>query len=204
MNIDLENKIRKAYSSGLVYDFDEEVIKSEERDIRLRAVIDSCSMECNLECKITLWSDSRYYEIVMTQKSDPSFYSQWISQMTNEDKVKWVVSNNEPYPVFWLKVSRIDDYYTFYYNHWVPKADTGYIDAKCDIQPNQTWLGHEAHIKSKLEEFGFKYLTRELASEKISYVLEDEYISDDDPRWENDEFEPPLVPSDVYECLFSI
>ena len=72
MNINLENKIRKAYSSGLVYDFDEEVIISEERDMRLRAVIDSCSMECNLECKVTLWSDSRYYEIVMTQKSDPS------------------------------------------------------------------------------------------------------------------------------------
>lgn len=203
MNSYLENRIRNAYPSGLLYELDEVAITNKERDARLWTVIDSCLKECKLECKVTLWSGLRYYEVVMTQKDHPSFNSQWVSRMTNEDKINWI-KNNGPYPVFWLKVSRVDDYYIYHYNHWIPKGDTGYLDAKCDIQPNQIWLGYECFIKTELEKFGFKFLTVELASERVSFVLESESIPHDDPRWDDDDFEPPLVTSDVYECLFHI
>jgi len=46
----------------------------------------------------------------------------------------------------------------------------------------------------------FAHLTNELSRERVLIVLEHDYgsIPDDDPRWNKEGFEPPLVPTSVH------
>ena len=40
--------------------------------------------------------------------------------------------------------------------------------------------------------------------ERVSFLLDQGFdeIPEDDPRWEDDDFEPPLVPTTLFDCLF--
>lgn len=51
---------------------------------------------------------------------------------------------------------------------------------------------------------GFSYATDELLALRVPFVLDHDYdsIPQDDPRWEDDEFEPPLAPVSLHECMF--
>lgn len=200
--MELIEKIKRAYPKGLIDEPCEEAFVSSERDNRLQRALDLISYQCTVDCCLDQFNKPRYH-FALTQKNHPSF-DKWIWMMKNEEKILWIRKNNEPYPVFWLNISRIADYYYFYYNHWVPRGDTGYLEADCKKQPNGLWLGFEKIIRSNLEIDGFIYLTDDLAREKTPYVLESDSdsIPDDDPRWDDLDFEPPLIASTIHRCLF--
>jgi hypothetical protein len=204
MDADLAERIIRAYSGGLVDDGPEEsALVSEERDDRLRKVLTFLSAEGLLNATVITFKD-RAYRIALTQQNHPPFEN-W-AEMVNSEKLVWIAANNgEPYPVLWLKVSRVADYFYYVYNHWVPRGDTGYLDADCNRPPNALWSGHEKMIRQELENHGFSFLTREDLFERTPFVLQRDYdsIPDNDPRWDQEGFEPPLVPSTVHECLFS-
>ena len=204
MNDDLINRIKRGYPAGTTDGLDIPALENEPRDVRLCAILQAAAAECGLNWDIDFTREKRAYVFRFTDKWHPTF-EQWIWQMDNAAKTSWLRRNGAPFPVLLLKVSRVADYYYHFFNHWTPRGDTGYLDADCRREPDVAWAGRLAHIREKLESAGFKYLTSELAAEKTPFVLERDYdsIPDDDPRWDVDAFEPPLVPSTVHECLFS-
>src|SRR5207247_1444230 len=100
-------------------------------------------------------------------------------------QLAWLKRNGEPYPVLWLNISRVADYFYRYYNHWTPRGETGYVDADCTRLPNSTWLGYQSVIEEQLQKHGFELMSKETASEETPFILERDYdsIPDDDPRW---------------------
>lgn len=201
MNDLLVTKIRRAYPDGTP-DLEESALSSDERDERIDNVLVIAENECSLNIGIFPF-DKPAYKYTFTQKNHPPF-GHWI-MMDNPEKLAWIRDNHgEPYPAFWLNISRVADYYTCYYNHWAPRGNTGYLDIDCRRSPNTLWVGHEKKIRDALEHHGFSYLTDELACESVPFVLEEDFdcIPEDDPRWLDEEFKPPLVPSSVQQCLF--
>jgi hypothetical protein len=202
MNDQLSSKIKQAYPMGMIYDLDESALISYERDGRILTALTKAATECSLSIWVEPF-DKPAYSITLTQKEHPPL-EVWIWQMQNSDKIAWIKANKQPYPAFWLKISRVADFYYCFYNHWVPRGDTGYLDADCDQKPNSLWLGYEKIIRRELEANSFVHLSDELAKEKTPFVLEHNYdsIPDNDQRWDEDRFEPPLVASSVHKCLF--
>jgi len=202
MTDDLAERLRRAYPTGLFGELDQAALVSEERDRRLQEALTETVRECSLSMSVEPF-DKPAYEITLTQKEHPPF-DVWIWQMRNPQKLAWIKANGGPYPAFWLKVSRVADHYYFFYNHWVPRGDTGYLDADFRLQPNPLWVGYEAQIRHALETRGFAFETDALARERTPLVLVHDWdaIPENDPRWDDDSFEPPLVPASVDACLF--
>jgi hypothetical protein len=203
MNDNLADRIRRAYPGGMIYGMDESALVSKERDSRIRDALQAITVAYPLSISIFPF-DKPAYEIMITQSNHPPF-DEWVWIMRNCDKLAWIDSNKgNPYPVFLLKISRVADFYYFFYNHWVPRGDTGFLDADCTREPNPKWQGYEKTIRHELEIRGFAYMNSELSSEETPFVKEHDYdsIPDDDPRWQIEGFEPPIISSTVHECLF--
>jgi hypothetical protein len=198
----LADRIALAYPTGLIHERHDEALVSAERDDRLRSALDDVARECNLVVIVEPF-DKPAYQIALTQADCPSIDT-WTWGMRNPDKLRWIKDHGLPYPVLWLRVSRVADYYRYFFNHWVPRGDTGYLDADFRVLPNALWRGYEEVLSARLEAAGFQHCSDSLAAEKTSLVLESDYdaIPEDDPRWDDDAYEPPLVPASVYLSLF--
>ncbi len=203
MSPDLQHRIQKVYPDGTIGSLDENALKDDERDQRIRATLDSVTKACNLLYDVQPF-DKPAYSICLTQADHPAFGT-WIWSMDNASKTRWIAENGGPYPVLWLKISRVADYYYLHYNHWKPRGDTGYLDADFRDDPNEQWKKCQNILEDTLQRNGFSFFTDSLAREKTSLVRERDYdsIPDNDPRWDDDDFEPPFVDSTLHECLFS-
>jgi len=61
-------------------------------------------------------------------------------------------------------------------------------------------------LEASLAEHGFLYFSQVMAVERTALVKEQDFdsIPEDDSRWEDDDFEPPLIDATLHECLFSV
>jgi len=203
MTDELANLIKRVYPTGTLDGLDDSALENVPRDERLRALVQAFAAGNDLNWDIE--AGKLAYSFHFTEKLHPAF-DEWIWRMDNAEKISWIQKNGAPYPVLWLQVSRVADFYYHFFNHWTPRGDTGYLDADFHQLPNAAWAGRLSTIKERLEQAGFQFLTPEIAREKPPFVLERDYdsIPDDDPRWDDDNFEPPLVPSTVNECIFGV
>ncbi|MCB1658273.1 MAG: hypothetical protein KDI39_08615, partial [Pseudomonadales bacterium] len=69
---------------------------------------------------------------------------------------------------------------------------------------NELWKDYSQKVFEQLKEQGFSLATRQFLSDKVSFVLTwgGNVIPDDDPRWDDDDFEPEPVLAQMYDCLF--
>ena len=202
MNNLLEIRIRQVYPTGLIWEFDENQLGKNDQAARIELALSSVTKTAPLRVVLDPGNDP-LYALAITQTGDPAF-GEWIWTMRNPDKTAWCKTNNRPYVVFWLRISRVADYFWFFYNHWRPRGDTGYMDADTRVTPSEEWKQCESAICARLEENGFSLAPHELLNERVAFVLEAGYdeIPEDDPRWDDDDFSPPPVPASVYQCLF--
>src|SRR5436309_15952922 len=122
----LESALRRVYPAGTVYEMAEGALDDKERDGRIRSVLQYCAAECRLNWGVDVFTTPAY-TIWLTQKEHPSFH-EWAGMKVPE-QIASVVKRGEPYPVLWLRISRVADYYYHYFNHWTPRGGTGYMDA---------------------------------------------------------------------------
>lgn len=204
MNNYLMLRLKLAYPTGFEHEPDESVYESEERDNRLRNALSMISRTQRLRFIIDRF-DKPAYNIAITQTDHPEFGT-WVTQMCNAERLAWIKNADAPYSVFHLKISRLANYYYYYYNHWVPSDDTGYLDIDFKRKPSESWSIYEKVILNAFEEHGFAYLSNDIALEDVPFILEHDYdsITDDDPRWDDEEFVPPLVPCSVHKLLFGV
>lgn len=202
MTDDLVARIQRAYPKGNIVDADESVLHSPQRDERLAVALELVGVECGLRYHINAF-DKPAFQIALTQAEHPLF-AEWTARMSIEEQLSWIHEHRQPYPVLWLKVSRVADYYLHYFNFWIAGQGERKIDIDFKRNPDVAWSTYELAIKRKLEKNGFCHLPHELGMEKTPFVEERDYdsIPDDDPRWDHEGFEPPLVPSCVFTCLF--
>ncbi len=200
----LERKIKNAYSDGTIYSLNKEYIENEKRDKRLKYALKYLHQECGVEVKLSSSGNScPKCHFHITSSSEPRFDS-WIWSMSNKDKIAWICENGEPYCVLWLDISKVADYYCIYVNHWTQRGHTDYLDVDCRLAPNRKWTQICTILKQQLEVHGFKECDDKIGRERLAFLLEQDYdsIPDDDPRWDEDDFEPPFTPAMVYTALF--
>jgi hypothetical protein len=206
MSPDIEQKLRTAYPNGSIHDLFEEALINPARDERLRDVLNFITAQCPIRVASQL-SNNLTWEYTLTQIEHPPFET-WVWRMDNPAKLKWIAqSRGEHYPVFWLKFSRVADFYYCFFNLWHPRGETGYLDGRwTDDPPTAAWASYLRLIKSTLQEYDFEMLPEDVARSEVPFILEPNYdaVPEDDPSWENAEFEPPVEPSSVHRCLFGI
>ena len=119
-------------------------------------------------------------------------------------KLVWIETNKGPYPVLRIVMSRVAKYYYYFFNDWVPRGDTGYLDAQFHTRINGQWKPHLDLVKAILGELDYAHFPRERNTELVPGFVADGYdaIADDDPRWEQADFVPPSVPAILWDCLF--
>jgi hypothetical protein len=198
----LESRIRQIYPTGLLREFDENTLGKDDQAARVQTALGGVGNVSPLHIALER-GNKLFYALAITHTDDPTF-DDWIWGMRNPEKTDWCKTSNRPYVVFWLRISRVADYYYFYYNHWKPRGDTGYMDADHLMVANEAWKQYEHAICSNLQKQGFILAPDAMLKERISFVLEEGYdeIPDDDPRWDDEDYRPPLVPTSVYQCLF--
>jgi len=198
----LDARIRQVYPTGRVWEIDESQLGQNNQATRLEQALGS--VEKAFQLRIALEpGDKLLHALAITHAGDPAFHD-WVFGMGNPEKAGWCNTNNCPYVVFWLRISRVADYYYFHYNHWKPRGDTGYMDTDHLMVANEAWKQYERAICSNLQKQGFIMAPDEMLKQRISFVLEEGFdeIPDDDPRWDDEDYRPPLVPTSVYQCLF--
>ena len=123
MHADLERRLRAVYPSGEIQGLSEDALVSSERDERIGKALKFITDNTPLFCTPHPFHKPAY-EFTFTQLDHPEF-SSWVWQMDNAAKLNWIKKAGEPYPVLWLKISRIADFFDYFFNLWTPKDDTG-------------------------------------------------------------------------------
>ena len=61
-------------------------------------------------------------------------------------------------------------------------------------------------FRRPLQSTAFEHISDDLARSDVPFITEKDYesVPDDDPRWEDDLFEPPDRPATFYRCIFGI
>ena len=202
MDKELERRIRSVYPQGVLWERDDAMLGAENQGFRVDQAMNEIVGSIPVSVGGQQWNNpSSQFHI--TSRDDPPF-AEWVYSMRNPDKLDWIRRNQRLYVVLWLQVSRVADYYYVYFNHWTPRGDTGYLDADFRREPDQMWAGYKEVVMLSLQARGFAYASDEMLRERIPFLLQDGYdeIPESDPRWDDDNFEPPHVQSNVHECLF--
>ena len=202
MSPELEQRIKRVFPDGNDGEPDRSQFVADTGQ-RLQRVFDQVRQSLPVAMAMG-FSNDRSFEFVVTDKAAPKF-DDWCFAMKNPDKLKWIADNGgEPYVACWFTVSRVADYYKTWTNHWRPRGDTGYLDTSHSEEPSATWRQWQAEIARAMAEHGFALATFEFWRERVPFVTTygGDEIPDDDPRWDDDDFEPPAVPAALYDCLF--
>lgn len=200
MNDALKSQINAAFPTGKDWEPDKNQFDASNYKSRIESIIRVCTG--NFPVHITSSCCFHYQEFAITHKSCPEF-GEWIS-MSNPEKINWIETNNVPYVVLWVKVSRVADYYITFFNHWKPRENTGYLDADCRQKPSDAWEKISSAIFEVFQKNGFILADSKLLNESVPSVLTwgGDQIPENDPRWDDDDFEPDPIPAVVYDCLF--
>jgi hypothetical protein len=198
----LKSRIKAVYPKGVDWERDDAELDPDSYVSRIQSAIGGVCEAVPLAVTTQRWS-SPCDEFAFTYTADPEFNT-WIWSMGNAAKISWIRANNKPYVVLWVKVSRVAGFYITYFNHWRPRGDAGYLDADFREKPDGMWKNLSGTVFRHLQNAGFELATPKLLEERVSFVLTwgGDEIPDDDPRWDDDAFEPAPVPASVYDCLF--
>lgn len=199
----VEERIRAVFPKGNDWEREDKALDANDYAERVQYAIDKICLLAPLSVRSQRRSDHHCDEFIFTHIDDPSIES-WVGVMDNASKLQWIKNKGKPYVAFWLKVSRVADYYMTFFNHWRPRGNTGYLDSESREEPSIAWVEYSQQIFEQLEVQGFLPATRDFLNEKVPFVLTwgGDEIPDGDPRWDDDNFEPDSVPSVVYDCLF--
>ena len=201
MSPELEQRVRLVFPNGNDQELDRSQFVADTGG-RLQRVFDQVQQLLPVIMSMG-FSNDRSFEFVVTDSAAPNF-EQWLS-MKNPDKLNWIVQGGgKSYVACWYTASRVANYYKTWINHWRPHGDTGYLDALHSEEPSATWQQWQKEVARSMSEHGFALATREVWNERVPFITTwgGDEISEDDPRWDEDDFEPPPVLATLYDCLF--
>jgi len=200
MEDSLARRLRLVFPSGVDWEPDEAALELNDQARRLSDAFSDLRKVAHVNPQ----GRSRFSsEFAITHPSAPTF-DEWIRHMDNKSKTNWIRQNNSFYVALWFKVSRVADFYIHYFNHWRPRDETGYLDIDLTIPPDDYWQSVVAAVVESLCAARFSHASKVMLNESVPFVLTwgGDAIPDDDPRWDDPDFEPEPVCACVYDCLF--
>ncbi len=203
MNEFLAARIKQVYPTGLLAEADAFALGAGDQDARIDRAIEKMDTALQLHVHREHWEGQPSYQIALTPQGDPLF-KEWYQVMDGPTKLQWLVNHKRPYTILWLQMSRVADHFRFYFNDWVPRDATGYVEIDFKETATGHWLDHQAGLFEVLAEAGFTALPDERMAGPVPFLLEhdDDGTPEDDPRWDDEDWDPPLVPTTLAKCLF--
>ena len=194
-------RIRDVYPNGDTQNPVEERLNEPDTNVRIKRLL--VTLKSTGHYSGFQWRTSgKIHRITITLKDHPAFavWEDW----ENAEKLAWIKSHGGFYPVLWLTISRVADYYDYHFNDWHPRGDTGYLDIQLPKTTHLFWTQSLHEIETLFKELGFSYFSTEFARELVPGFTANGYdaILEDDPRWDDEDFDPPAVPATVWDCLW--
>lgn len=153
-----------------------------------------------------LFPRDRVWAFAITERAGPS-QVEWCRLWAthgNAEKLAWVARNRRPFPILWVKVSRVFPIYWLYYNLWTPRGDTGILDAViADTPPSKQWFALHPDLHQSLHAAGAVLLSDAEAAEECESLFEEVY-EDAEGNELPDEVPPRRVPVSLHRALFPI
>ena len=200
----LEARIRAVFPQGNDWERDDAQLDANNSKGRLKQVFNRIKTDLPLRIdEVSAWSQTHFFDIHISHNALPS-RDDW-SKLSDVAKNDCLKESGMPYfTIFFLSVSRVADCYIYYFNHLTPRVGTQYDDHICDEEPPKEWGDAVQSVNAILREHGFLLASREMLLEEVPFVLTwgGDAIPNDDPRWDDDDFEPDPVSAVVYDCLF--
>ncbi|MDF2177934.1 hypothetical protein P2G88_06690 [Aliiglaciecola sp. CAU 1673] len=203
MDTYLKERIRNVYPTGFISEPDTEQFDANNMLRRLTHVLQLSNIQLPLYYRGS--SHRRgppIYDLAFTHRNTRDM-DMWVA-LSNAEKIALIREWRHPFTVLSISVSRVADFYLCHFNHWHPRGDTGYLDAISTEEPSSEWQGYKEGLCRLLQVQGFKDATA-LPLEQIvpgTKAWGGDEVPDDDPRWEDIEFDPEPVPATLYQCLY--
>ncbi len=204
MHEDIAKRLHQVYPSGDFDAPDTDALYAADYITSVRKVVESMCVDYAMQANFDLHADTdRTRCFAITERARPS-QVEWCWDYNNPDKLAWIAKHGRPFPILWLKVSRVFPAYWFYYNLWTPRGDTGYLDAVIDYSPpTPTWAALHPALHTALHATGLQLLDDAAASEQVPFVLE-EVFEDDKGNDLPDDAPPRRLVVNVHQALFPI
>lgn len=202
MSASINQRIKDVYKSGRVYDRDETVLYGEDYVENIASAIKKITTETTIKFDgdAAFGSDASH-QLSFTEQNHPSADS-WVFAMDNVSKLKWIETHQRPYPILWIKVSRVYPAWIHYYNLWKPRGDTGYLDTEIVYAPiSPEWEKFFRSIEKEFADVGIQSLSDKTMQEEIDFVFDEEYTDEEGNDLPDNE-PPRIFTMNVAGCLF--
>lgn len=200
MSPEMEAKLRRAYPTGLLRERDDSQVGANRQNLRLHWAIRRAVASAPIAVS-DVWSKIPSIDLAITQIGDPPYWH-WVGM--GGEKSAWITKSGRPYVVLLIRISQVADVYYHWYNHWILRDDSEYAEPNAITEPSKLWKRYASTIFSSLDQRGFCEAPATMRQEQVPFVLVEGFdeVPEDDPRWEDDDFEPPLVEASLHKCLF--
>jgi len=199
MRPEVQLRIRSVYPTGRLWEPVFEQYLGKAYDDRIwDALCEGC--EQTIVQVDANWApeEDQVNQYAFTLAADPCFL-EWVHS-PRQEKLRIIGERGRNVPVFWLCVSKVFPTYGFFYNIWMPRGDTGYLDIDretAELPFKSDWIVFQDALFASLKRAELEQLPENESRELVPFVSDLEFDDDD-----NVDDEGYLVPVDVYQCLF--
>ena len=202
MRPELHDRLKAVYSSGRIYEPDESAFLGDDYEAAIVSAVKRMAggTAIRFDGNIAFPQD-RAFQLGFTEEA--GLNSQvWITRLQDSQRLEWIGKHGRPFPILWLRISRIFPAFYHFYNHWAPRGDTGHLDAMTTVEPpSDEWRVFHSRMESELAKDGIVRLGGEEAAETTDFVFDEEYFDENGNEF-SEEAGPRLVQASVHDCLF--
>lgn len=204
MDKDIEQRLRRVYPTGNVDVPDVDALFADDYVANVAQVIASVCSTHRMHVDSDMHAPTDCTRGFAITEQDGPRKVDWcglFQRHGNPEKLQWIAQHKRPFPILWLKVSRVFPVYRFYYNLWTPRGDTGYLDIVIDYSPpTPDWVRLHPDLHAALHTAGLRLMDEDAAKETVPFMFEEVFVDHGDD-WDAEPSSHPVA-INVHHALF--
>lgn len=200
MKPELYDRLKAVYPSGRIYEPDESAFFDDDYEETIVSAVKRMAggTAIRFDGNIAFPQD-RAFQLGFTEEA--GLKSQvWITHLQDPQRLEWIREHGRPFPILWLRISRIFPAFYHFYNIWTPRGETGHLDAMSTVEPpSDEWRVFHGRMESELTKDGLIRLSGDEANEAVDFIFDEKYFDENGNEFPD---EPNLVQASVHDCLF--
>lgn len=200
MRPELHDRLKAVFASGRVYEPDESAFLDDDYEKSIILAVKRMAEGTAIRFDGNLaFPQDRAFHLGFTEEAGLKSQA-WITHLQDPQRLEWIREHGRPFPILWLRISRIFPAFYHFYNLWTPRGETGYLDAMTTVEPpSNEWRVFCEQMEQELTKDGFIRLSGEEANETTDFIFDEEYFDENGNELPD---EPNLVQASVQDCLF--
>lgn len=202
MRPELYDRLKAVYSSGRIYEPDESAFLGDDYEAVIVSAVKRMAEGTAIRFDGNIaFPQDRAFQLGFTEVANVNS-QEWITHFPDSKKLDWIREHGRPFPILWLRISRIYPAFYHFYNLWTPRGETGFLDAEiAELPPLDEWRVFHQQMERELTQDGFICLSDDEAKETTDFIFDEEYY-DETGNELPEGTGPHLVPASVQGCLF--